>query len=290
MEFVGEGPNSLGTNSDYQEPVLVTTDTGCSNQNSICATPDGLTFKSPKGIYLLNRSLQVSYIGAPVEDFNDKLLTASSLLSKKNQIRFVTNDDTALVWDYHFNQWGTFTNHTAEDTALWKDKFIFLRPNGEVWVEVTHFKDNNLFIPMKITTAWIATAGVKGFQRIYRMAFLGEYKSPHKMDVSIGYDYNPSFQQFGQIDIDSKYVLSTYGEDSPYGSGTPYGGEYPLYQFKTHMTRQKCESVRFSFTDNQYYLSDFAEGFNLCTIALECGLKTTMAKMSATNSFSTSAT
>jgi len=287
--FAGEGPNSLGTQSDYQEPVLVTTDTGCSNQNSIISTPDGLTFKSPKGIYLLNRSLQVSYIGAPVENNNDKLLTAASSIPKKNQIRFVTNDDTALVYDYYFQQWGTFTNHTAEDTAVWKDTFVMLRPSGEVWVEADHFKDNNLFIPMKITTAWIATAGVKGFQRIYRMAFLGEYKSPHKMDVSIGYDYNPYFQQFGQVDIDSKYVISAYGDDSPYGSGTPYGGEYPLYQFKTHMTRQKCESVRFSFTDNQYYLSDFAEGFNLCTIALECGVKGTMAKMAANNSFSTSA-
>lgn len=285
----GEGPTALGTQNDFQEPILVTSDTGCSNPNSICSTPDGLTFKSPKGIYLLSRSLQVSYIGAPVEDNNDKLLTACSLLSKKNQIRFVTNDDTALIYDYYFDQWGTFTNHTAEDTAIWQDKFVFLRPNGEVWVEATHFKDNNLFIPMKITTAWIATAGVKGFQRIYRMAFLGEYKSKHKMDVSIGYDYNPYFQQVGQVNVDERYVITTYGEDSPYGAGTPYGGEFPLYQFKTHMTRQKCEAVRFSFTDNQYYLSDFAEGFNLCTIALECGIKGTMAKMPASNSFSTTA-
>lgn len=286
----GEGPNSLGTQNDFQEPVLITSDTGCSNQNSICSTPNGLTFKSPKGIYLINRSLQVSYIGAPVEDYNDKLLTASSLLSKKNQIRFVTNDDTALVYDYYFDQWGTFTNHSAEDTAVWKDKFVFLRPDGQVWVEATHFKDINLFIPMTITTSWMAMGGVKGFQRIYRMAFLGEYKSRHKLDVSIGYDFNPAFQQVGTVEVDQRYVITAYGDDSPYGAqGLPYGGEFPLYQFKTHMTRQKCESVRFSFTDNQYYLSSFDEGFNLCTIAIECGVKGPMSKMAAKNSFSTKA-
>lgn len=287
--MAGEGPNSLGLQNDFQEPILVTSDTGCNNQNSICSTPNGLTFKTPKGIYLLDRSLQVSYIGAPVEDFNDKQLTASSLLSKRNQIRFVTNDDTALVWDYHFNQWGTFTNHTAEDTAIWQDLFVFLRPSGEVWVEATHFRDNNLFIPMKITTAWIALAGVKGFQRVYRMAFLGEYKSPHKMNVSIGFDYNPYYQQTGVVNVDERYILTAYGDDSPYGSGSPYGGEFPLYQFKTHMTKQKCEAVRFSFSDDQTYLNSFDEGFNLSVIALECGVKATMAKMNAANSFSTEA-
>lgn len=288
--LAGDGPNDTGQQNDYGDPQLITSDAGCDNPNSIVMTPDGLMFKSTKGIYRINRALNVEYIGDKVEDFNSKTIAGSALVPDTNQVRFVTEEDPTLMYDYYFQQWGTFTNQSAEDCQIWDNTFLFLKANGEVWKENTSFQDNDLPIVMKITTSWMSMAGVQGFQRAYRMIFLGEFKSYHKMQIAIGYDFNPNFSQFGIIDISDVYVISAYGDDSPYGtdgSSYGYGGAYPLYQFKTHLTRQKCQSIRFRFMDDQNHLENYGEGFNLCNIALEVGIKPTLRKFEATNSFPT---
>lgn len=287
--LTGNGPNASGALNDFGEPQLITTDVGCDNPNSVVITPRGLMFKSTKGIYLLDRALQSFYIGAPVEEFNNLLITSSQLLTDVNQVRFTTDNNICLVYDYFFDQWSTFTNHTAEDSALWNDRFVFLRSSGQVWVEnQKKYADDSSPITLSAVTSWFSFAGIQGFQRIYRMIVLGEYRSPHRLEVNIGYDFNPNFSQSAFVDVNSIYDITSYGDDSPYGDEIEFGGEYPLYQFKTHMTKQKCQSARFKFSDNQNAIvGDYGEGFSITNIALEVGIKGTLRKFATKNSFST---
>jgi hypothetical protein len=123
------------------------------------------------------------------------------------------------------------------------------------------------------------------------MIFLGDYKSSHKMEVAIGYDFNPNFEQFGTVNVDTIYNITAYGEDSPYGTDSStfgYGGAYPLYEFKTHMTKQKCTSLRFRFQDSETQETTFGESFSLVNVALEVGIKPTLRKYATINSFGTS--
>ena len=294
--FTGNGPNDTGAQNDYGQPQLITTDVGCDNPNTVVITPEGLMFKSTKGIYLLDRGLSVRYVGAAVEDFNDKTIQSSKLLADVNEVRFITNDDTCLVYNYFFKdetgigQWSTFTNHTAEDCEIWQNKFVFLKANGQVWVEnKTLFSDSNAPIVLSLTTAWMSFAGIQGLQRIYRMILLGEYKSPHKLQVEVGFDFMPTFSQSSLIELSDIYTITAYGDDTPYGSGEYYGGEFPLYQFKTHMTKQKCQSVRFKISDNQNAVTGaYGEGFNITNIAMEVGVKPTLRRFATKNSFATS--
>lgn len=294
--LAGQGPNDTGTQNDFSDPTLITTDAGCDNPNSVVITPQGLMFKSKKGIYLLDRSLTVTYIGAEVEAYNDKNITSSILLEDKNQVRFMTDDDTCLVYDYFFGQWSTFTNHTAEDCAIWGTSFVFLRDTGEVWVETPgSYQDDGSPISLSFTTSWLSMTGLQGFQRVYRMIMLGEYKSPHKLIVDIGYDFNPYYAQTATITPADIYAVDdAYGDETPYGGPNAdntsiYGGEFPLYQFKTHLSRQKCSSIRFRFTDSQSYLDGaYGEGFNMTAMTLEVGFKPQVRKLAAKNSFATS--
>lgn len=64
--------------------------------------PLGIMYKSNKGIYLLNRSLQVDYIGSPVEDYNSQNITSADLIQDKNRRRFLTSSGVTLVYDYYF--------------------------------------------------------------------------------------------------------------------------------------------------------------------------------------------
>lgn len=288
--FAGEGPDDTGNGVDYGAPQEVTSDTGGDNPNSIASTADGLVFKSPKGLYQINRSLQSNYIGANVEDYNDLLITSSASLPKANQIRFVTDDNIAMIYDYFFNQWSTFSNHSAQDTAIWNNKFLMLRSNGEVWQESDSYQDGDQAIPLTVTTGWISLAGLQGFQRIWRMFVMGEYKSPHKLRVSVGYDFNTEYEQVAIVDVNDVYIISTWGEEGPWGVEPPvWGGEFPFYGFEFHLTRQKCTSIRFKFEDDQNSLESFGEGLNLSSITLQIGLKQGLNKMQSKNRFGTEA-
>lgn len=282
----GNGPTDAGTDDDYTKPQAVPSDVGCNNPNSVVLTPAGLMFKSNKGIYLLDRSLSVTYIGSPVEDFNSLTITGSSLVPNTNQVRFITSDGSALVYDYLFGQWSTFTNHEGEDCVIWDTRFVFLKSNGKVYKETPDsFNDDNQAIKLRLVTSWLSMAGIQGFQRAYRLLILGDYKTDHKLIVKVGYNFNEYFTQEVTIDTGALLDNPTYGEDSPYGDSEVYGGEYRLYQFRIHLKTQKCQSIRFSIEDFQ--LDNFGEGFSISNFALEVGAKKGPFKKEADRSFGT---
>ena len=48
---------------------------------------DGVFFKSAKGIYLLDRSFQVHYIGADVEAYNALTIVGAAVVPDTNSVR-----------------------------------------------------------------------------------------------------------------------------------------------------------------------------------------------------------
>src|SRR5690606_35481745 len=72
----------------WTAPELVTSDVGCTSQDSIGYPPEGVLFQSRKGIYLLGRDRKVVYIGAPVEAYNEQTVTATTLIEDRTEIRF----------------------------------------------------------------------------------------------------------------------------------------------------------------------------------------------------------
>jgi hypothetical protein len=283
----GDGPNNLGQQSDFGLPQLITADAGCIDVNSVVETPVGLMFKSKKGIYLLNRGLQASYIGAEVEKYNSSRITAAQLVADANQVRFTTEDNLCLVYDYFFNQWSTFTNHESVGATLYQEKFTFAKSDGRVLQENSSlFTDGMQAVKLKLTTAWMQLANLTGFQRIYKFLLLGEYKSAHRLKVSMGFEFNTNFTEDTLIDAEAVMDLTTYGEDSPYGAGTPYGGEFPLYEWRIFPKRQKCQSFRISIEDIMD--STFGESFSISSLRMEVGIKEGSNKVEVGKSYPTS--
>lgn len=271
MLAAGDGPNDVGQQDSLSSTQLVTTDVGCENPRSVVYMPLGLMFKSTKGIYLLDRSLQAQYIGAPVEAYNDLEITSSQLVPDTNQVRFTTAEGRTLVYDYLINQWYTFTNVKAVDSAIFEKKFTYINSTGTVFQESPGtYLDGSSPIKIKIVTSWLQFAGIQGFQRIYQTLILGEYKSLNKLQVSVAYDFNPNATQ--TVTADATILQpTTYGEDSPYGSGTPYGGNYPLYQFRIDMARQKCQA--FQLILEEVPQIPYGEGLSLSAFTSLAGVK-----------------
>lgn len=267
----GDGANNAGGNVNLSEPILVSSDTGCSVSNSIVTTPIGIMFKSPKGIYLLDRGLNVSYLGAMVEGFNDLTVTSATLMPTKNQVRFTTSSETALVYDYYSQQWTTFTNYAGVDSLIYQDRFVLLRDNGTIDQENDVFDDNGEFVKLAVATSYVSMAGLQGFQRLYRALILGEYKSPHSLKVSIDYDFTGIFTQFATFNA-QEVLDNTYGSGTPYGNEL-YGGNFLPYQIRIHIAKQKCTSFRIKIEDIQSEDADPGESLSLSGLTLQIGVK-----------------
>ena len=266
----GNGPNPDGTNDDFGGTTLITTDAGCDNTRSIVNTPEGLIFKSSKGVYFLNRGLQVSYIGAPVEAFNDEFVTSAVLMAQNNQVRLTLEGGTILVYDYYVEAWATFTQLDAVDSIIWKGKHTFITETGFVAVQGLNgdvYTDNGVSYPMLIMTSWIPFGGIQGYQRIYKMTLLGTFKSDHNLQCRLYYDYNNAYYQ--TITVDPQ-IPATYGT-ALYGAETPYGGEFDLYQYELRPERQKCMSIRMKIQDTPVD-GVLTEGYDLSNIRFSFGV------------------
>jgi hypothetical protein len=267
--FLGEGPDSTGAQDSFSDAQPVNADVGCTNPRSIVTTPAGILFKSAKGIYLLDRSLAVTYIGADVEAYNADTITSAVLLESTNQVRFTLDSGVALVFDYFAGQWSVFTNIAAVDSVIWSGEHVYLRDDGSALEETPGvFTDAGSFIPLSLKTAWLQFAGQQGYQRVYKAMVLGEYRSDHTLKVDVAVDFNPTPVQSATFTVDGP---DAYGDDATYGSGSPYGGTFPRYQYRVRLTKQKSEAVQITVSDVQNGTP--GESMSLSGLAFEIGRK-----------------
>ncbi len=246
--FNGSGPDNTGANSQYSQPIFVTSAVGCENPNSIVLMPNGLMFQSDKGIWLLGRDLSTSYIGAPVEEYNSFTVTSAVSIPGENQVRFTLNNGTVLMYDYYYGQWGTFSKLNAISSTLYQSLQTYIDSSGDAFQETPGlYIDGSNPVLMSFTTSWLNMAGVQGYQRAYFIYLLGKFLSPHYVNVTIAYDYNPSPVQSNLISPDNTFTA--YGDDSPYGQGSPYGGTGDLEIWRVFLTKQKCVAFQISISE-----------------------------------------
>lgn len=246
--IVGSGPDNTGGNNDFSEPVYITGTVGCDNQSSIVQTPLGLMFQSDKGIWLLGRDLTTKYIGAAIQSFNDVNVNSALTVPGTNQVRFTLDDGTVLMYDYYYDQWGTFNGIPAISSTLQDGTHTFLNKFGQVLQEkASSYIDNTHPVLISYSTAWIKLTELQGFQRAYYLYLLSNYVTPHKLSVQVAYDYDKAPRQNSLI-TPTNYS-TPYGSDTLYGSTPTYGGASPVEQWRVFFQRQKCQAIQVSVSE-----------------------------------------
>lgn len=271
----GNGPTATGQGSDYGDPQLLTSDVG-SVGPVVAQTPLGLMFKSGKGIYLLDWALNVKYIGDRVEGYNSLGIRGAAVVPNTNQVRFVTDSARTLVYDYAFDQWGTFTNYAAVDCDVWNGAWVHLRSDGTACVENTSsYRDGSAPVELFAATGWVQVADMQGFQRAQRLAVLGDYYSPHILEVAAAFDFSPAWRQTHSFNMTTLFGGTTYGSASPYGTGI-YGGTWAPYEVSLHLAQQKCTAVRFAFRVRQ---TGTGAGASITAMTMRIGTKQGLNKL-----------
>lgn len=246
----GNGPADDGSQNDFVE-IPIPTDVGCQDPASIATGGTGITFKTAKGFYLLDRSLNVTYIGADVEAFNSATVTSGQVLPRTNWILFTLNNGASLIFDYFVNQWSTYGNISAVDSAIRNGVLNYIDSSGVVHVETPGaFSDSGAYIPISFKTGWIQLSNLQGFQRVWRFDILGEWLSSHNLKVELAYDYDPTIVQTDVFDGSISLVP---------------------YQWRVDCARQQCQAVQITVTELQN--GPVGEGLNISGINCEIGLK-----------------
>jgi len=284
LYIAGAGPSRANTSNDLSSPQLITTDVGCISTKSIVLGPEGVMFLSDKGIYLLNRKLQVTYIGAAVERYNSNTITSAILLEKVNEIRFTTIDGELLVYNYYSQAWSWFTNMSAVAACVWKGSYMVLLTSGKVYKEsLVHKKIVNGLIStaivQKISTPWVRIQAKQAWAKVYETMILGRYKTPHQVKVSFYYDYElyPSNVYILDPLASTDYNVVVRPSDASIESGAKYDG---VYQLLIDMVRKNCEAFRLEIEDIPLDVANnTGESFALSNIEVTVGLKKNPAKL-----------
>jgi hypothetical protein len=262
--LTGNGPAPTGVGSSFGQPIQVAADTGCDAPASVVLTPVGLMFQSRKGIYLLDRGLNLQYIGAQVEQFNDLTISRAILADERNEVRFFTEEGTTLVYDYFIQQWYVHTDQESLMAVTWQRKPTYVDSTATVSVEDdTQFTDEAAAIEMRFETGWLNFAGINGFQRVYLMEILGEYKSEHTLTVNI-------YTEFDET-APSQTVTVEPSADKP-------------YQYRVFIKNQKTTSMKIEIIENQP-AGSLGEGLSASALSFRVGVKAGLSKLAATRSF-----
>lgn len=276
--FNGTGPDNTGANSQYSPPTLITSTLGCSNQKSIVFMPTGLMFEfaSEAGnqIWLLGRDLSTNYIGAPVESFTTNATVESAVnIPGTNQVRFTMSSGVTLMYDYYYQQWGTFVKVPATSSTLYQGLHTYINSFGQVFQESPgSFLDGSNPVLIAFTTSWLNLAGVQGYIRAYWFYLLGKYISPHKLQCLVAYNYNPAPTQntlITPINFAPTYGgPESNGQNTVYGQDTPYGGPSNVENWRVFLDKERCSA--FQITVEEVYDSSFGvpagEGLTLSGI------------------------
>jgi hypothetical protein len=214
-------------------------------------------FQSPKGIMLVDRQLNTSYIGAAVKDYENQIITSAANIPDLNRVSFTMASGDGLYYNTLFKTWTTFSNLPGNASLGAQDTLYIAGTKGVAKsADDIYYDWDNEAIISTIKTAWISVAGLEGFQRVYSILLLGDNQlNVDRLKMNVYYDFR-SFQG-EQLSIQPALDVGTYGSGlGTYGSEGPFGGNNDgTAQFVARPRQQKCSSIQIEIMD------EFPQGF-----------------------------
>lgn len=276
----GTGPNAAGTYSNYSDPQEIPSDVGCSDARSVLKMPQGIIFKSTKGLYLLGRDLQVRYIGEGVAEFDSYTITSAALLEDRHECRFSTNssEHPTLVYSYlGEGQWSTTSfqdTYTMRDALWWPVQSQYVAIDGTYGLQTDSVNkydsfNSNKAIIWTARTSFLHLADIGGFQRIRWALLTGTAQADNPMGGN-----SPQSDLGWTVYLDDVYQSASYSFTVDLNT---ISFAYPLdtMDLRHKIQTQKCKSIAFQWVDTPS-TADATSGYQvdgIQALTLEVGLR-----------------
>lgn len=275
--MAGEPGNSAGNGSTLGTPQeLPSAGVGCINARSIVVTNDGVMFQSARGIELLDRSMNLQWIGAAVTlTLAGGTITGSILIPEEHQVRFFLSSGAALVYDTVVKEWSVFVYAgSITGATLWQSAPIWSGSTGAIFQErasndAARFSDDSAFIAMSVTTDWKKLTGLAGFYRLLKLQFLTEAHGSAGISFAYAVDYDNTTLQT------TAWTAAEVAALPDYSVGRA--------QFEINPARQKIESFQLAITTTAPSVVDGTEGLWLNGFTLEYQPAETLYRLGALN-------
>jgi hypothetical protein len=157
------------------------------------------------------------------------------------------NANPALSYNYEQNTWLLYTNYDAAAATIYQNKYTRLLNNWDIWQESgTRFDDPTGLNSTVMITPWIKLSEqVQGFNRLWKMTFLGRYMSSLQdmgneeyeagdVQVDVYFDYETTLAQT------VRKRLQDFGYD-PFNK-IPLRAE--RFQFEISPKRGRCQAIK----------------------------------------------
>ena len=301
----GDGPNALGTGGTFAQLLRIPGNIGCIARGSIVECPLGIAFLSQQGFYLLDRGLNLTFIGKPVEASVDALIRLGlphTIVSAVHDIgnkhvRFIVDSSMPgigdmkrdhYIWYYETNQWGRFTSFNELQSVYSRGRVVSLFDRGvnmntgartiQTTIEQDETSEYGTFVAplkMKARTGWIDLGNIDGFERVKRFNFL----------------YSPGFDPFNSnttrqgINVRLYSQFRTTPEDSTHAwdqsdlvtmqAPIDYAGE-----FSVQPKIQKCASMSIEFEEIENLVAPLTyQGTEVAGLTMRIGKRAGVSKM-----------
>lgn len=283
--IAGDGPTSTGQ-GDFVPIQPVMTDTGCVAGSSVLATPEGIWYQSAKGLYFLDRNLQVSFRGVSVMGLTTGMTcNGGILMPDRQELRFFFSavaggatpvSDYTLVFNYQYNVWSKFTGWAGNSATMWQGALTFVDSLGNVRQEqFSSYLDNGAYVRALLQSGWVGkSSGLQGWLRIPKAALLGAFGSGQIMQVFVSYDYENTAYE---VDYDATQILNQQNYAAAnllpaYNANTPYGiTDGAAWNFRLFLPPSprggRTSSVSLTIQDTQDQPN--GSGFMLDAVSLE---------------------
>lgn len=279
------------------QPMRLVNGLGCISHRSVISTPVGVFFQSYRTIEMMGQDLAVTPIGLRVMDILETYKDVVSVTHKavdsevifccqKPSVLAGTNTQTdgkqfvLLVYNYAEDIWSKhemdgFGVGAASVAEMNDQTMIFVGGRGYITSD-TRFYDTtpagNQWVTMSGETAPIALNQQQGYQRVKRIALMGDpipalpapsTYQPHAMTVTVSTDWD-STQTAAWTSSEVQSILAKQGREF----------------FGVHVRNQKCQKVSIRFQDAPPNGGAITTGYGVAfsNIALTVGVKSGLNK------------
>jgi hypothetical protein len=252
VQFItGNGPTATNTDNDHSTPCVIPSDTGIIPGTRMLPWQGGAVLRTPHGLSMLTLSMQIDTEWGNRSNEMVGLTQSATVVDPSHELLyFAHSDGDCYAYNYCVDQWARFTNHNMVSATMFGGVMYWATSAGLVRYRNSTWLDGPTAVVQTVETPWIKLSSIQGYQRVYNMLILGEYRSAHKLTVNVYYDFSSTASETVTFDLTTGY---TTGQ---------------VFQLE-HYCGRPCDVVKVKLNDG----TTTAESVRLSGIAFEIGQK-----------------